>query len=197
VQSINPVRLLADSVCFRQLGLHLSGIIGEPAQLTPGFAWYLPGVGSGTGIGLREELTTSAFSGPNRINRAVHMAGGELQGSFAPKAGDYSIVFWFWLGERSGASERSGTLCVSPFGDTLSAKQSIDHQVRLELNGVATDMEWSADDWHQVSIVHEKGNVAVYVDESSMPVAETNANSLVGTQQSACLSGKSSGKAVS
>jgi len=66
----------------------------------------------------------------------------------------YSIVFWFWLGERSGASERSGTLCVSPFGDTLIAKQSINHQVSLELNGVATEMVWPADDWHLVSIVH-------------------------------------------
>ena len=156
---------------------------GEPAQLAPGFAWYLPGVGSGTGIGLQEELTTSPFSGPNQINRAVHVAGGELKASFAPKDGDYSIVFWFWLGERSGASERNGTLCVSPYGDTLIAKQSIDHQVRLELNGVATDMEWPADDWHQVSIVHQKGNVAVYIDESAMPVAETRANSLESTQQ--------------
>ena len=156
---------------------------GEPAQLTPGFAWYLPGVGSGSGIGLREELTTSPFSGPNQINRAVHIAGGELQGSFAPKDGDYSIVFWFWLGERSGAEERSGTLCVSPYGDTLIAKQSIDHQVRLELNGVATEMEWPADDWHQVWIVHQKGNAAVYVDESVTPVIQTKANSLVCTQQ--------------
>ena len=61
--------------------------LGKPAALRPGFAWYLPGVGSGSGVGPAEALTRSAFSG-GQINRAVHLAGGDLQTADA-------IARWF------------------------------------------------------------------------------------------------------
>ena len=142
---------------------------GRPASLSPGYAWYLPGVGSGTGIGASEELTPSAFSGLDQINRGLHLAGGELTSELPPSSDSYSISFWFWLGERSGASERQGTLCIDPTGISLVAKQFGDHTVQLELDGVFRSERLAADQWHMATIVREKGGVNLWVDGGVEP----------------------------
>jgi len=146
---------------------------GKPARLSPGFAWYLPGVGSGTGIGSHEELTASSFSGVDQINRAVHMAGGELTCDIEPVGSSFSISFWFWLGERSGASDRIGTLCLGPASEKLVAKQSKDHFVQLELNGITSTEKWPADLWHFATLVRDGGVSKLYVDGLTEPVVET------------------------
>ena len=92
---------------------------GVAANVSDGMAWYLPGVGSGTGTGAGESLTPSAFSGPRQINRALHLAGGEMQAEVNGLGDRYSIALWFWLGEASGASERGGTLVAGPGGESL------------------------------------------------------------------------------
>ena len=148
---------------------------GLPANLSPGFAWYLPGVGSGTGIGASEELTPSSFSGPDQINRSLHLAGGELVCEFPQSLGNYSISFWFWLGERSGASERQGTLCVGPMGESLVAKQFDDHTVQLELNGVLGSEKLAADRWHMATLIREKETVNLWVDGGAEPFLSSKA----------------------
>jgi putative membrane-bound dehydrogenase-like protein len=152
---------------------------GQPARLSPGYAWYLPGVGSGTGIGAGEELSPSAFSGPDQINRSLHLAGGELTCELPQGSKSYSISFWFWLGERSGASERQGTLCVGPMGESLVAKQFGDHTVQLELDGVFRSERLAADQWHMATLVREKGTVNLWVDGGAEPFLRSTA-ALVG-----------------
>jgi hypothetical protein len=135
----------------------------------------LPGVGSGTGIGAGEELSPSAFSGPDQINRSLHLAGGELTCELPQGSKNYSISFWFWLGERSGASERQGTLCVGPMGESLVAKQFGDHTVQLELDGVFRSERLAADQWHMATLVREKGTVNLWVDGGAEPFLRSTA----------------------
>src|SRR5204863_4995473 len=108
----------------------------------------LPGVGSGTGIGVGEALAPSAFSGPSQINRAVHLAGGEVQTELKSLGKSWTIALWFWLGERSGASERSGSLVELPDGLSLKANQFSDHRLQLQLADKTSDWRGAADEWH-------------------------------------------------
>ena len=137
---------------------------GVPAQVSDGAAWYLPGAGSGTGCGLHEKLTPSAFSGPNQINRALHLAGGDVQADIAGLGDHYSIALWFWLGEASGAGERSGTLIAGPGGEVLGTRQSKDHSVQLVMNGAATKLKLRADDWHFAVLIRDGNALRVHVD---------------------------------
>jgi putative membrane-bound dehydrogenase-like protein len=143
-------------------------LTGPHAKLRPGFAWYLPGVGSGTGVGEGETLTPSTFSG-TQINRAVHLAGGEIQTELASLGPHYSIALWFWLGEASGASQREGTLVTLPTGERLIAKQTSDHQVQLMLNGTASKSAMQADDWQFAVLVSEKDALKVYLNGNEQP----------------------------
>ena len=147
---------------------------GKPARLSPGFAWFLPGVGSGTGIGSHEELRPSSFSGVNQINRAVHMAGGELTCELETVGSSYSVAFWFWLGESSGASDRGGTLFLGPASEKLVARQSKDHLFQLDLNGMTSADKWPADLWHFVTLVRDGGVCKLYLDDLIEPVVQTH-----------------------
>ncbi|MEM7394799.1 MAG: hypothetical protein AAF492_20900, partial [Verrucomicrobiota bacterium] len=76
---------------------------GAAAKLSGKFARYLPGVGSGSGCADEEALRSSNFSGPGRINRAIHLVDSVLDIQTAlPDHG--SLALWYWLGEKSGAS---------------------------------------------------------------------------------------------
>jgi len=142
---------------------------GQPATLQPGFAWYLPGVGSGSGIGRQQQLTPSAFSGPEQINRSVHLAGGSLQAEMTDPSKPYSIALWFWLGERSGASQRSGALITLPCGEQLIAHQGSDHNVQLQLGDQRSQQTLAADDWHFAVLTYDGQRLSVCVDGA--PVA--------------------------
>lgn len=152
---------------------------GTPAKLTPGFAWYLPGVATGTGIGNKEALKPSEFSGPNQINRAVHLAGGTLECpspnlNSGLQKNSYSVLCWFWLGERSGASQRDGTLIVGPGGETLKATQSPEHEVTLNLNGTQSAWKGRCDDWNFVSLVRDGDRVQVFVNGLPEPILSSS-----------------------
>ena len=151
-----------------------------PAELSPGFAWYLPGPGSGTGIGSREMLTPSAFSGPRQINRAVHLAGGELRASVGQLGGQYSVALWVWLGEASGASERSGMLIAGPRGESLVCRQDDDHQVQLLIGEVASQASMRADDWHFVVLQRDGDQLSVFVDGRPTPQIADDATATAG-----------------
>ena len=157
---------------------------GRPARLRPGFAWYLPGVGSGSGIGEQQRLRPSNFSGfhdtgtdesgghaagPSVINRAVHFAGGSLEVDLHDAAAPCSVAVWFWLGERSGASERSGTLVALPGGGALVAEQGDDHRVRLRWGDAVADLKAPADQWQFAVLVRDDQGVRVHVDGDETP----------------------------
>ena len=142
---------------------------GPSAEISAGVALYLPGVGSGPGTGLRATLTSSTFSRAKQINRALHLAGGDVQADVEGLGERYSIALWFWLGEASGASERSGTLVVGPGGESLTSKQTKDHRAEVLLNGSASKPELRADDWHFAVLVRDGNEVRVHVDGSEQP----------------------------
>jgi putative membrane-bound dehydrogenase-like protein len=142
---------------------------GVPATLTDGYALYLPGVGSGTGCGGGEALTTSAFSGPQHINRAIHLAGGEVQASSDFTSKSYSIGLWFWLGETSGASNRSGSLISGASSESLRCQQDGRHRVHLALGNARSTVELHADDWHFAVLVCEPGRARLHIDGRANP----------------------------
>ena len=147
---------------------------GKTAQLSPGYALYLPGVGSGTGAGISEPLIASEFSGPTQINRAVHFAGGELSADAAGLGENYSFAFWFWLGEASGASERSGQLCSGPGGDSVIATQAADHLVQLQVGNATSSGKWPADDWNFAVVIREKAKLTVHINGATEPALVTS-----------------------
>ena len=138
---------------------------GGAAEISDGAAWYLPGAGSG----LHGMLTPSAFSGPRQINRALHLAGGDVHADVEGLGERYSIALWFWLGEVSGASERSGLLFVGPGGELLSVTQGAEHRALLKLNGTAAPTKLRADDWHFAVLVHDGNDVRMHVDGGEIP----------------------------
>ncbi|MBL8890904.1 MAG: c-type cytochrome [Planctomycetaceae bacterium] len=146
-------------------------IAGRTAALvTPGFAWYLPGAGSGSGVGQETHLTTSAFSGPTQINRAIHLADGHLDTGLQDLGTDFSIAVWFWLGERSGARQRSGELLTLPDGSALVAAQFDDHRVELQYCGQRTERLYLANEWNFATLVRSGAETRIYVNGSSEPV---------------------------
>jgi len=134
------------------------------AQLSDGFAWYLPGVASGTGTGAGEKLTPSSFSGPKQINRAVHLAGGDLQADLDGLGERYAIALWFWLGEASGASERGGSLVTATGGEVLAYRQTKEHRVHVSIKEVASPQEHRADEWHLAVMVRDGNQVRVHLN---------------------------------
>ena len=154
---------------------------GQPSQLSPGFALYLPGVGSGTGAGLGEQLIPSEFSGPTQINRAIHFAGGNMSVDSDGLDKTYTFAFWFWLGERSGASERSGTLCIGPAGERVIAKQTSEHFVQLQVGDSSSSSKWRCDDWNFAVVIREKSKLTIHVNGAMQPAIETSVNE--STQQ--------------
>jgi putative membrane-bound dehydrogenase-like protein len=175
---------------------------GNEGNLLGGYALFLPGVGSGSGIGMGETLRPSAFSGPTQINRSVHFANGLFFAECDNIKDRYTISYWFWLGERSGASQRSGILSVGPQGEKLIAEQFPDHTVRLKLElpvplgqsprTLVSEDRLAADQWNQATIVRIGPRIRVFVN--NQPVAalsSDDASALAMTLQCAVqLQGK-------
>ena len=74
-------------------------------KLEPGFAFYLPGV------------DLPGFKFEQRINRAVHLAGGRLSARLAIPAESYSIELWFWNGLADDARPVTGYLLGARHGE--------------------------------------------------------------------------------
>lgn len=167
------------------------------AMAYDGFGSYLPGPGSGLGYGDESALTASAFSGPNEINRSIHLAGGHLRtqlknterklinGSWQTLdiTPPTSIALWFWLGHQSGASDRTGEL-INALGVSLKAHQFPDHTVALEWSAQSsvrnerpqtpdaaqgTVRTTFADDWHFAVLIRDGENVRVHLDGNEKP----------------------------
>ena len=80
---------------------------GHQARFEGGIAFYLEG-------------PPLDFSGGATINRAVHLAGGQL-GLELPRLGmSYSVELWFWNGLPSTARPVTGTLMSRSSGDRLT-----------------------------------------------------------------------------
>ena len=141
----------------------------DVAMISEGYAWYLPGVASGTGMGNHEILTPSAFSGPTQINRALHLAGGSLSIERKTIADQYSLAMWFWLGERSGASERNGTLFRDGNSVVVGAKQTKEHFVSIS----KSTKRIPADAWHLLVVVRERNSVGLFLDGEAAPIEES------------------------
>lgn len=145
---------------------------GSDAWVSAGAAWYLPGVGSGSGIGAAEKLSPGVFSGPAQINRALHLAGGDIVAPMGDLGNRYSIAVWCWFGEASGASARGGTLIVGLSGELLEQKQSPDHRLHFDLDGTTSKSHFRADDWHFVVLVRDGDALRVHVDGERIPQIE-------------------------
>ncbi len=143
---------------------------GEALQTHPGFAWYLPGVGSGSGVANEVELTPSSFSGPTQINRAVHLAGGHLEATERAWTENSTTSLWFWLGEKSGARQRSGHLVTLPDGTTLIAHQFDDHRVQLQLGDRFSERLYRADQWNFVVLTSNPDELRVHINGGAEPV---------------------------
>ena len=154
---------------------------GQAAQLIPGYALYLPGVGSGTGIGSREQLIATKFSGPQQINRAIHFAGGEMSAESPGLSDTYSLAFWFWLGEPSGASDRSGVLCIGPAGEQVIAKQNHDHRVHLQFGDTVSTTSWRADDWNFAVVIRDQETFRIHINGEIEPAIQSTWHSTTTT----------------
>ena len=158
-------------------------------RMLEGHAVCLPGAGSGSGYGDESALKPSAFSGPDEINRSVHIAGGYLStdwtrglreqnkdGGFTPGKvpSTATIALWFWLGHESGASDRTGEL-IDALGVSLKAHQDARHRVRLTLGGEESKKELFADDWHFAVLIRDGDTVRVHIDGAVKPSLEGKA----------------------
>ena len=144
---------------------------GVAARVFDGAAWYLPGIGSGTGYGSGEALKPSAFSGEKQINRALHIAGGRVEADWKMTR-SASIALWFWLGHESGASDRSGAVAEA-LGAKLTARQSANHRLQLALGDSLSKDEWRADEWHFAVLVRDGATVRVHLDGAAKPSLES------------------------
>ncbi len=146
-------------------------------------ALYLPGVGAGEGYGDEAALRISAFS-DKHINRAIHLAGGQVEVKKLELREKASVGMWFWLGHESGASERKGYL-IEAFGASLVAHQDANHHVRLAFgdkvasasaeNRASADSAkpeptFFADDWHFVVLIRDGDELRVHLDGGEKPV---------------------------
>lgn len=129
-------------------------------------AHYLPGVGSGSGCGEEQALTPSLLNARGEINRAMHLVDGYLESELA-LSGNFTIALWYWLGERSGASDREGTLLRLPSGQTVTVRQDADHRCRLALGGAVSKEAQRADEWNFAVLTHAEGLVHLYINGAS------------------------------
>ncbi len=149
---------------------------GPQAKLLGGFARYLPGVASGSGIGAREALTESAFSGPGQINRTAHLSFGSLTDCNPVNRGDYTALVWFWLGEASGASDRSGELARLSHAVvqyTTNPSHEVTLSVTAEDGTVNGAGRYPANHWHFAAIVREGDQLRMHLDGAAEPEVVT------------------------
>ena len=136
----------------------------------------LPGAGSGDGYDKESALHGSAFSGPDGINRAVHLSVNDEIRLIAPNEGKRaaSIAFWFWLGHESGAAIQKSTL-LKAYGNEVVAAQDEAHHLRLGLDGRFTEDERYADDWHFAVVVRDGSKLRLHIDGNEAPSLEADA----------------------
>ena len=172
----NPVQV--SSTAYRDTGVRahwplddFGGIIAKPnhglthvpLRITGKVAYYLPGVGSGSGCGNEEALTSSPLSPRGPINRSIHLVDGYLETALKLPS-EFTVALWYWLGERSGASEREGCLVRLPSGQELIVRQGADHRSRLSLGEFKGSTSLPADEWNIVILVRKKEQLQVHLN---------------------------------
>jgi hypothetical protein len=152
---------------------------GPDARIAGGAALYLPGVGIGSGTGNEEALRTSHFSGEAQINRAIHFADGMLEADVSYRNSEHSVAFWFWLGEKSGASIRDGTLTTLSTGHLLGYQLGNDGVANLILSNPDEGVEptsgqaaLSLGDWHFAVLRCDADGTRVFVNGRQVPDIE-------------------------
>ncbi len=161
---------------------------GQDGHFEPGVALYLPGVGSGNGVSPKPALTTSAFSGPGGLNRAVHLAGGRVRGKVTGLGNTYTVTFWFWNGLTNLARPVTGYLLsrgqagdAQAAGDHLGIGGTSIPEAAGKLfffNGNARNQLLLGRTflpertWHHVALVRSGNRVVVYLDGNEKPEIE-------------------------
>ncbi len=151
------------------------------ATLSGGAALFLPGVGSGTGSGVGEALTSSNFGGPNDINRAVHfVADGKMTTNLNVPTGPFAITFWFWFGEVSGVSARQGDLLTLPTGEKIHYAMAPSGPTEISLvtsaQQVTGPTKLSAGDWHFAVLNVGSETVALSIDGDTAAACTADRN---------------------
>jgi hypothetical protein len=142
-----------------------------PLRIMGKVAYYLPGVGSGSGCGDEEALTTSPLSPRGQINRSIHLVDGYLETGLKLPT-EFTVALWYWLGERSGASRREGKLVRLTSGQDLIVRQGDDHRSSLFCEDLAGTATLPADEWNLVVLVQENERLRVYLNEENHPDLE-------------------------
>lgn len=139
---------------------------GRHGRFEPGVLFHLPGP------------TGSGISGPDRVNRAAHLAGGRIRIP-NPTQGEYTVQFWIWNGFPVDARPVTGFL----FGRGADGGKSLPGD-QLALGGtqfgagrlvyfsgspdsgepLAGERELAEREWFHVALVRRDASVSVYVD---------------------------------
>lgn len=150
------------------------------ATFEDGVALYLPGVGSGTSLSPKPQLSSSRFSAETEINRAVHFAGGRVRATLPNLPNSYSVELWFWNGLPNEARPVTGYLFSrGPDGDKAASGDhlGIGGTFRADLTGKLIFFNGNKLDqvlvgqttlapktWHHVVLVRDDSKVVAYLD---------------------------------
>ena len=133
---------------------------GRDGEYEDGIAFALPGPES------------PAFSGPDAINRAPHLAGGRLKASPEGLGESYSVELWFWNGLPDDARAVTGPL-ISRGGDRLAIGGTEAAPGRLvfgdgDRTAVGkTRIAWRT--WNHVVLSRDGKSVAVHLNGQAEP----------------------------
>ncbi len=141
-----------------------------------GVAFFLPGVGSGTGISPKPQLTPSKFSGLGQINRAAHFAGGRLRGN-VPIGQNHSVELWLWNGLPTGIRAVTGLVFARGEGQSdslgITGRKGARPGHLYFDNGAGQTFvgksELALKEWHQVVLVRAGRKVTVHLDGNANP----------------------------
>jgi hypothetical protein len=134
-----------------------------------GIAFYLLGVGNGIGASSQPSLASTAFSGPNQINRAPHFAGGSLKAELKRLGANYSVMFWLWNGldpktrATTGIAFARGNERLGVTGTNAEPGQLF-FSVSTDGTPLVGKTVLLFRDWHHVTLVREGRHVAVFLD---------------------------------
>ncbi len=126
-----------------------------------------------------------AFSGPDAINRAPHLAGGRLKASPKGLGESYSVELWFWNGLPDDARAVTGRL-ISRGGDHLAIGGTESAPGRLVYGdgdraaAGRTKIAWRT--WNHVVLSRDGKGVAVYLNGQAEPELRSEAEAPPGAE---------------
>ena len=156
------------------------------ATFEDGIALFLPGASGMVGFHPARLESSNTFNG-QRINRAVHFAGGRLRAGAPRTRGVYSVEFWVWNGLPISVRETTGFLfsrgddgVYGAPGEHLSIGGTRNGPGRLVFSNGGSDqsrslvgnheLTWRT--WYHVVLVRDGKRVAVYLNGETAPDLE-------------------------